>query len=226
MKNIVITKLNFDEAARYLGYKGNTPDENVISIMKVAEDEIIKNAIPRYVYKKFPISYKEDGIEVIGTSIVLTGNSIKLHLNGCSEVYLIAATLSGNVDRLIRITELKDMAKALILDTMASVAIENVCEQVEDLIHKENMDKNLTYRFGIGYGDLPISLEPDFLSVLNAEKLIGLCSTENFILSPRKSVVCVMGVSDNEIIQRKKSCSICNMQNRCEYRKRGDRCGF
>lgn len=226
MKNIKITKLNFEEAARYLGYKGNTPDSKVLDIMKQAENEIIESAVPRYLYKKFPIKNTDTGIEVIGTNIVLTGNSIKLHLNGCSEVYLICATLSSQVDRLIRITELKDMAKALIVDTMASVAIENVCEQVEDIIHKENEEKYLTYRFGIGYGDLPISLEPDFLKVLNAEKLVGLCSTENFILSPRKSVVCVMGVSDNKIMQRKQSCSICNMQGRCEYRKRGDRCGF
>lgn len=226
MDKIELTKLNFEEAARYLGYKGNTPEGQVLDIMNWAEKEIINNAIPRYLYKKFPIKTVDKGIEVVGTSILLTGNSAKLHLKGCDEVYLICATLSAEIDRLIRITELKDMAKALIVDTMASVAIENVMEQVEEIIHKENMGKFLTYRFGIGYGDLPISLETDFLKVLNAEKLIGLCSTDNFILSPRKSVVCVMGVSDNEILKRKQSCSICNMQNRCEYRKRGDRCGF
>lgn len=226
MKKVQLTKLNFSEAARYLGYKGNTPDEKILDMMKRAEGEIINSAVPRYLYKRFPICFRKDGIEVVGTEILLTGNSIKLHLNGCSEVYLMCATLSSEIDKLIRISELKDMAAALILDTMASVAIENVMEQVEDIIHKENNNKYLTYRFGIGYGDLPIELEPEFLKALNAQKLIGLCSTDSFILSPRKSVVCVMGVSDSEIMQRKRSCSVCNMQNRCEFRKRGDRCGF
>ncbi|MDE6209755.1 MAG: methionine synthase [Lachnospiraceae bacterium] len=226
MKEVKLTALNFEEGARYLGYKGNTPDDTVLKLMKWAENELINTSVPRYLYKKFPIIQGDGGIEVIGTSIVLTGNSVKLHLKNCNEVYLICGTLSASVDKLIRITELKDMASALILDAMAGVAIEQIMDKVENIIHMENTDKFLTYRFGIGYGDLPIELEPDFLKVLNAEKLIGLCSTESYTLSPRKSVICIMGVSDEEIIQRKRSCSVCNMQGRCEFRKRGDRCGF
>ena len=104
MDKIEITKLNFEEAARYLGYKGNTPESQVLDIMNWAAKKIIDNAIPRYLYKKFPINTVDKGIEVAGTSIVLTGNSAKLHLKGCNYVYLICATLSGEIDRLIRIT--------------------------------------------------------------------------------------------------------------------------
>lgn len=226
MEVIKLTALNYEECARYLGYKGNTPDENILMIMKECEEEIKKTSVPRYVFRKFPVKASENGVEVVGTDIVLTGNSIKLHLKNCNEAYLICGTLSAGIDRVIRITELRDMAKALILDAMASVAIEQVMEKVEEIIYKNEAGKFLTYRFGVGYGDLPIRLEQDFLKLLNAEKLIGLCSSENYILSPRKSVVCVMGVSDEEIIQRKRSCSICNLRNSCEYRRRGDRCGF
>lgn len=226
MENISLSKLNFEECARYLGYKGNAVDNNVLSIMKRCEEEIISHAMPRFVYKRFPIFPCKKGIEVVGTSILLTGNSIALHLKDCKEVILLGATLSGEMDKCIRLAEINDMAYALVLDAMCAVAIEQVLDKIEELFHQKLPQKYLTYRYGIGYGDLPISLEPEFLAVLNAEKTIGLCSNESYTLSPRKSVVCIVGISDTEIINRKRSCSVCNMSSRCEFRKRGERCGY
>lgn len=226
MKEIFLSALNLDECARYLGYKGNTPDENILNIMKECEEQLVKTAVPRFLYKKFQISSNDDGVEVLGTNIVLTGNSIKRHLDRCNEVILLCATLSQDVDKLIRITELKDMTRALITDALASVAIEQLCDKVEEVLHDENPSLSMTYRFGVGYGDLSLKYEKDILNVLNAEKMIGLCSSDAYILTPKKSVICIIGLSDEEINRKVRSCSMCNMQNRCEYRKRGERCGF
>lgn len=226
MGQVELTELDYSEAARYMGYKGNIPDDNIKCIMAECEKEIIENAVPRYLYKRFPIRATDAGIEVCGTNMTLPGNSIKIHLKDCDECYLVCGTLSIEIDKLIRITELKDMAKALIMDTMSSVAIEQVMEKVEMLIHHEIPNKKMTYRYGVGYGDLPITLEGDFLKVLNAQKTIGLCSSDSHILSPRKSVVCIIGVTDKDIPMKKISCNVCTMQGRCEFRKRGDRCGF
>ena len=87
MEVIKLTALNYEECARYLGYKGNTPDENILMIMKECEEEIKKASVPRYVFRKFPVKASENGVEVVGTDIVLTGNSIKLHLKNCNFVY-------------------------------------------------------------------------------------------------------------------------------------------
>ena len=226
MNDITLSELNFSEGARYMGYKGNVPEENILSIMKKCEGIIIEKAVPRYLYKKFPIHFLENGVEVVGTNMILTGNSIRNHLKNCHSVYLMCATLSMEIDKQIRIAELNDMAEAVILDALAAVAIEQVCDKVEEKIHLLETDKYLTYRFGLGYGDLPLSLEHEFLKIVNSEKLIGLCTSQNLILSPRKSVACIIGVCDNEIVNQKKSCSVCNLGGRCEYRKRGERCGF
>ncbi|NLL93396.1 MAG: methionine synthase [Clostridiales bacterium] len=226
MNNIKLSNLNKEECARYLGYKGNSPDERVKNIMDDCEMDIINTAIPRYLYRQFPIEFKANGVEVLGTSLLLTGNSIRNHLEGCSKVFILAATLSGEMDRLIARTQINDMAKAVILDAMAGVAIEQVCDKAEVQMKKEIEGKYFTYRFGIGYGDLPIFLEHEILDVLNASKLIGLCSNESYILTPRKSVLCIIGISDKEIKSMRRGCSTCKLSNRCEFRKRGDRCGF
>lgn len=226
MNDITLSGLNYSEGARYMGYKGNVPEENILAIMKTCEEIILNKAVPRYLYKKFPIVFKDEGVEVVGTSMILTGNSVRKHLKECHSVYLMCATLSMEIDKEIRVAQLNDMTKAVIMDAFAGVAIEQLCEKIEEKIHSIEPDKYLTYRYGLGYGDLPLSLEPEFLKIMNAEKLIGLCTSDSLILSPRKSVVCIVGVSDNEIGEQKRSCSVCNLGGRCEYRKRGERCGF
>ena len=50
------------------------------------------------------------------------------------------------------------MAKALVFDSLASVAVEQACDKVEELLREEYPDYYQTFRFGIGYGDLPISM--------------------------------------------------------------------
>ena len=52
---------------------------------------------------------------------------------------------------------------------------------------------NITYRYSPGYGDLTISHQSDILSLLNAQKLIGLSALESAILVPVKSVTAFIG---------------------------------
>ena len=82
-----------------------------------------------------------------------------------------------------------------------------------------------TWRFSPGYGDLPIEIQGEFLQVLDAPKRIGLYATANNILTPRKSVTAVIGLSENKISKGRRGCVICSMKDACPYRKRGEHCG-
>ena len=62
--------------------------------------------------------------------------------------------------------------------------------------------------------------------VVNAQKFIGLNATGNNILTPRKSVTAIIGLSENEISKGRRGCACCNMREVCQFRKRGDHCGF
>lgn len=220
----VLKKVNRSEALRYLGYKDSTPDENTLNIIDECERALIDCANPKYLYRRFDISFEDNGISVGDTGITLTGKSIDMHLNGCTSVVLMCATISSAVDRLIRRYQATDMTKAVITDALASAAIEQVCDAADEEINARFPDEYKTWRFSPGYGDLPLDLQKDFLRVLNAQKMIGLTLGESSMLIPTKSVTALVGISGNELPKRKRGCAGCTMRASCKFRKAGERC--
>lgn len=223
---IKLEKINREEAYRYLGYGNSEPDEKIKLLADECEKALLAEIKPNYVYKAFDITHTEQGIELDGTGLVLSGNDIEAHLDGCIKAVLMCATISSAADKLIRVTQLEDMTKALIMDSFASAAIEQVCNLVDEIIKEDTKEYYQTWRYSPGYGDLPISLQNPILDVLNAQKRIGLCCNESSILTPRKSVTAVIGLSENELSRKKRGCSDCNLKDVCQFRKRGDRCEY
>ena len=215
-KSIKLTSLNRKEALRYLGYKKNAPDERVEELMDECEELVLKTAVPRFIYKKLDFTVNEDGVAFKNTSMVLPGESIKKHLYKCDSAICMAVTISEGIDRQLRVLQLTDMAKALVFDSLASVAVEQTCDKVEELLREEYPDYYQTFRFGLGYGDLPISLQGQFLHVLNAPKQIGLNVSSTDMLTPTKSVTAVIGLSKNPIPQRARGCQTCSMNKKCQ----------
>lgn len=224
MDTIVISDLNRNEALRYMGQADAVCDETITAVMDRCEEKLLSAIKPRYLYKCFDIEDKPEGILVKNTSLFLTGNDIKRHLKGCTKAVLLCATLSGDVDRIIRVAELKDMLDALALDCLASTAVEQLCDKAEMRIKEDFPEYEMTWRYGIGYGDLNISFQREFLNVLNAPKLIGLNVTESFILTPRKSVTAIIGLSKDKIEPSKRGCAVCSLKGTCAYRKKGSHC--
>jgi hypothetical protein len=48
--------------------------------------------------------------------------------------------------------------------------------------------------------------------------------TENDLMTPRKSVTALLGLSDHPVKGRLAGCGHCVLNTRCEYRKRGKTC--
>ncbi len=204
------------EALRYLGYRGNKPDDATSALLDKAYDELAKAAVPRYISKLSP---KND------VSYLLKGNDIAAHLSASSRVIIFAATLGSAADRLIRTAEITNMAYALILDALASAFIEQVCEDAERELHEKNAGF-FTWRFSPGYGDYPLDVQSDIVRYLDADKRIGLTVTGSDILIPRKSVTAVIGISDTEQAKGIRGCATCNLRKTCNYRKTGITCAI
>ena len=219
--NISLEKVNRDELYRYIG----TPDDIVRGIIDESEKEFISLVKPCYVWKIFDIKNVPEGVTAIGTNVVLTGESIKKHLQGCKKIVMLAATLTNEADKIIRKYQVNDMAKAVIIDAYASVAIEQVCDMAEEEMISYMPNYFFTYRYGVGYGDLPLELENDILDVLQGYKNIGLCATEANILTPVKSIVCIIGISETPMDKGQKGCISCNLKDTCKYKKQGLNCG-
>jgi len=220
-----IEKINRDEALRYMGYGGNKPDEKISQLIDECEKILLNVIRPRFIYKIFDISVGTDRVDVDGCTLVLEGKDITAHLNGCTKCALFAATLSFDADMVIRRLEAEDMTKAVITDFLASAAVEQICDSVDEIVKEQMKGYFQTWRFSPGYGDLPIAVQKDFLAALDASKRIGLNVTEDNILTPRKSVTAVIGLSENEISKGRRGCAICSVRDVCQYRKRGEHCG-
>lgn len=223
-----LDKINTAEAFRYLGYGLTAPDSQTADIAAECEKKLIGVIDAKYTYRFFDIDKSEstqDRVVLCGTSLTLDGRSIVEHLDGCSGVVLFAATLSDGVDRLIRQLSVRSMSAAVITDSMASAAVEQVCDIAEQEIIKEFEGKYTTWRFSPGYGDFPLETQSLFLNVLSAQKRIGVNITGGGLMTPCKSVTAVIGVSDYEIERKRRGCSVCLMRDTCRFRKKGEHCG-
>ena len=223
-KQIMLERINRKEVLRYLGYKGISADATVNMLIDECEAEVIKAAVPRYTYRVTEVTQTADGVELDGTGLILRGNSIKEHLKGCDRAALIAVTLSEGIDRMLRIMQTLDLAKAVVSDSLASAAIEQVCDKLEAIIKEELPEYNQTFRFGIGYGELPISQQGEFLKVHNAPKLIGLNVGKTDMMVPTKSVTAVIGLTTGEVSAKNKGCMSCNLKGTCSFRESGGHC--
>lgn len=213
MYSVTIEGLNQKEALRYMGM-GNAPaNETILRELQSCEAELLAVIKPRYTYKVF---------ETAGLD--LPGDSIRAHLEGCEKVVFLCATIGTEADRFIRQAELLDMSKALMADTLASVAVEQVCEKAEVQIHGQMPDWYMTWRFGVGYGDFPLTYQPVFLRMTDAGRQLGVSLTQSNILIPRKTVTCCIGLSRQPVTKEKKGCGSCNLKGSCAFRKRGERC--
>ena len=213
---IKLEKLNRNEAVRYLGGSGITLNYRMDRLMDECEREIIAKSSPKYLYVERDLPFEE----------IMQGEDIKNHLDGCEKAIVMCATLGAEIDKIIRINQISDMAKAVVLDSFSSVAVEQVCNKVDELIAEQYDGYNMTFRFSPSYVDYPLSLQQDFLRMLDAPRKIGLTTNDNFLLMPSKSVTAVMGLSKNPIERKKRGCAICNMRGKCRYRRNGEHCGF
>lgn len=213
---ITLEKLNRSEAIRYLGGAGIQMNDQMEVLMDECEKMVLEKAAPKFLYIELDLP----------CDTIMGGRDIANHLDGCEKAILMCATLGAEIDKLIRINQISDMAKAVVLDSFASVAVEQVCNRVDEIIAEKYAGYNMTFRFSPGYGDYPISLQQDFLRMLDAPRKIGLTTNDNYLLMPTKSVTAVMGLSKNPIERKKRGCAICNMRGKCRFRKNGEHCGL
>lgn len=220
-RNIVIEDINFNEALRYLGYGGNVPDDKTEELLLPCGKLLQRFMEGKFVYKVFDL---KDG-QIQGADFILQGQAIRNHLRNCNKVIFMCATLSAGVDLLIRKQQIIGMTEAMITDSLASAVIEQVCDKAEEIILKDFMEYEHTWRFGLGYDDFPLECQKQFLDIVEAPKRIGVCVNDSMMLTPTKSVTCVIGLGHGLNTSSKKSCEMCSLREKCQFRKEGLTCG-
>ena len=211
---ISLSSIDRAQAFRYMGLHGK-PDDKMQKMADEAEKDLLARIQPRYCWKAFQKKNLEN---------ILIGEDIQKHLESCELVILFCATLSQSADACIRLAQAVDVLAGMMTDAMASALTEQLCDEVEKEILENFPAMYSTWRFSPGYGDMPLSVQNDFLNLINAEKRLGICVSGGGLLIPTKSVTAIIGISGEPLPKSKKGCAICNLSKTCPYRMKGVHC--
>lgn len=214
--------INRKEIIRYLGYQGSEPDEIMIREIEECIENFLSVANPNFMYQVFGLVQMQDRLFTQDLEFEFIGNSIKKHLKGCDQVAFGCLTLSKQVDELIDQAQKEDMLHALIYDAIANAAVEEVRFKLEAAVAAEYKQASINWLFGIGYGDLELTLQSAFLDKIQAYDTIGVQANEKSILIPLKSVTGFIGISSSGLTTdgcRQKKCAVCPMNKNCMYKR-------
>ena len=216
-----LTAVDHGEALRYLGVRGEPPEDLKADLLRC--DPALRAAVrPRAVWSLARLL--PDGT-LEGTAFRPEGEDIRALLSGCSHVILLAATLGAEAELFLRRSQQQAMADAVILDALASAALENICDNLCSDLAAEFAPRVLTPRFSPGYGDFPLAQPRELCAVLNVFRRIGVSLTPGGLMIPQKTVTALAGVSDSSPVGSDRGCKGCRLSDRCLYRKEGKTCG-
>jgi HPt (histidine-containing phosphotransfer) domain-containing protein len=133
-------------------------------------------------------------------------------------------TLESGVDALLRKLQITNMPKALLTDAMAGAAIEQICNDFQEELQGRFPNMQQTMRYSPGYGDLPLSLQPELLALTAAQRRLGVTLTESLLMVPSKSVTAIVGICDAPQPARIRGCAFCSLNKTCTFRKGGTTC--
>lgn len=211
-------ELSLDKTNMYrsLGYKTQAPEENIQKEIEMAMASVESAATPRWIWGKYTLNKGNMTLEPI--QLELAGKDIVEHLQGCNEVILLAVTLGAKIEQVTRMAQATNMQQAILVDIAASTLIEQYADLTQQIL-LEAMAQNgeyITSRYSPGYGNFPLSIQPDVLRVLNAQRAIGLTVNESCLLIPRKSITALIGVADKPVKGKLASCGHCVLREKCK----------
>lgn len=185
-------EVNKRMALRFMGCR----DDNISDAM----EEIYEKCLREYysvselkaVYRKTSVTFK--GGDVIGFDFGdIESESLCKNLKGCKSAFVFAATAGQSVDRSFKRFGLSSKAEGMIFSCIASSGVECWCDYVNDVLAEKY---KLRPRFSPGYGDVPLSVQPEILDFVDAGRKIGISLTESFMMVPVKSVTAIIGIEE------------------------------
>ncbi len=221
--NGIDISISKSEIMRYLGYKKGSSDKRLDGEIMDAVEELERTALFNYVYRDFDVKEDENRLILKDSPIVIESKKLKSHLINSKRAVVMAVTLGFQVEKKLKYFSKLDLSKGIVYEACAAALIEELCDYVQSEIEAEACEEGyyITDRYSPGYGDLSLEVQPQIIKALEAQKRIGLSTTENHILIPRKSVTAIIGLTvegNNPTI----GCKNCNKNDDCDYKNKGE----
>ncbi|MBR3422989.1 MAG: hypothetical protein IKN50_00655 [Clostridia bacterium] len=126
----------------------------------------------------------------------IESGSLSKNLSGCSSSVLFAITAGAEIDRLISKYSAVSPSRALVIDAVASAAVEGAANKLNAEV-KKRYGKTKP-RFSPGFGDLDLGFQRDLLSFVDAGRRAGVLLTASMMLTPMKSTTAIIGICEEQ----------------------------
>ncbi|MBP5451311.1 MAG: hypothetical protein J6Y16_03645 [Treponema sp.] len=190
---------NYSEVYRYAGFArhklNDVDDLQMKELAQSAVQAVFEKMNCRSVYTKFPLELLADD-QIMFAEKSLKSQNLSVNLKGCHSVYLFAATLGPEVDRLIQRESKINPARAVMMQASGAMYIEEFCGMLVDFLEKEEEKEgnSLKVRYSPGFGDVGLEVQKIFFELLECQKNLALTLNDTLIMSPEKSVTAFVGI--------------------------------
>lgn len=191
-KDLVINEY---EALRYLGYVRSSITDEDVEMVKAAIEEVRVLAAPKACFERYSVTISED-FDITMPYGIIHSKDLATNLNGCSEIYIFAATIGPRFDMALTRQRQISIAKAAVYQSVGAATVEALCDTLNEDLRRKVLEEGgaLHPRFSPGFGDMSLDNQKGIFSVLRPEKSIGLTLKDNLIMAPEKSVTAIIGI--------------------------------
>ena len=175
--------------------------------VKQALEEALKIArpliVPRGSYRFLTISRRSGNtLEFTDSPFIIRSSQVVKLLEPCPVAAFFMVTIGQSLEeKAHELTTQRDVTLGFMLDAIAS----ETADAAADLLHRKIISNlagrdgyQVTARFSPGYGDWPVTVQPDMLKICDGGK-IGISVTESCLMIPRKSVSAVFGLKSRPV---------------------------
>lgn len=192
MREVRYTSLTLSEIhGGELAARLKMPCDIELSILEKCISEVREAASPKASAAEVEISVCGDVVSI--GEIEVRSRNLAKNLEGCTRATVMAVTLGVGVDMLLRRKSVTSPAEHFVCDGVASAFAETAADTAEEFFLGSCAHRP---RFSPGYGDLPLDIQRDVLSLCDAEKLLGIRLTDTLLMIPTKSITAIIGRCD------------------------------
>ncbi|MHB1604796.1 MAG: vitamin B12 dependent-methionine synthase activation domain-containing protein [Leptospirales bacterium] len=139
------------------------------------------------------------------TNTLFTGEKMVKLLKYCDFATLLVATIGPQLEERVDKLASDEPAYSFFLERVGAWMADYMGIHIDRVLEKEinRFGYGRTFRFGVGYGDWPLSSQKEVMELTEASK-IGISLTDSFIMIPRLSVSAVIGWERTADAPRKK----------------------
>lgn len=207
--------------ARLLGGRGSHGLSRSVTVrVQKLGTSLEQLVVPRLHYEAKKIeSINNDTLHMVGGGAFGSPRLSKA-MKDCETMICFLATIGSGIEKEIaRLMEGNRLSDAYILDSMGSVAVENMVEEFHQGFTRgyESEDKWVTLRFSPGYCDWPITEQKNLFELFDSNGT-GIELLPSCLMRPRKSISGVFGVYNNGAKMPYNPCLDCPMKH-CEARR-------